>query len=145
VADFVVTVEGLSDFMADLKRAPRRIQQDIRGAMRSIAQQVNSRAAGYAPNKSGALASNTTIRVGVNRVTITWNEPYAGVQEFATTYTRIRNGASQQVTLVNVYQPPPRFAYRALNELAPTLGDQFLTAVAKAAAAGGWFDVESVA
>jgi hypothetical protein len=95
----------------------------------------------YAPRQTGALGAHTAVRVGNGRVSITWTEPQAKVQEFATRYTRVRSGVEQTVNMVNVSGPPPRFAYKARDELAPRMGEDLLDAVARACASGGYFVV----
>jgi hypothetical protein len=144
-----VRIDGYTDFMAGLKDAPRKIELAARRSIRASATKVVTRAAVYAPRKSGNLASNTTIRIGQKRVTIDWNEPYSGVQEFGTVYMRADRGVQgpaprgtkktyrqkghvgagfHEVHMVNV-PPPPRFAFRARDELADQIGQDLIDAV----------------
>lgn len=159
-----VRIEGYSDFMAGLKDAPRRIELAARRSLRASATKVVTRAAVYAPRgKTGKLASNTTIRIGRNRITIDWNEPYAGVQDWATDYLR-RNrgtvpkvvaprgvkktyrtkghvGAGYHVVHMRNVPAPPRFAFKARDELADQIGQELIDAVEKVLLDTGYWAV----
>lgn len=155
-----VRIDGYSDFMAGLRDSPRRIQVAVRGSMRESARKVVARAATYAPRRTGALAQQTKIVVGPNRITIEWTVPYAGVQDWGVKYLRrnrgtdvtatrgIKKAYSQQKHVaggyheVNMDGNVPRFAFRARDELADSIGEELLTSMCKAlVATGNWAEV----
>lgn len=146
----MIRIDGYSEFMAGLKDAPRRVELAARRSLRASATKVVTRAAVYAPRgRTGNLASNTTIRVGQNRITIDWNVPYAGVQDWAVDYLRANRGVEgpaargmkktyrqkghvgvgfHEVHMRNV-PAPPRFAFKARAELADQIGQELIDAV----------------
>jgi hypothetical protein len=161
MASEMIRLDGYSDFMAGLKDGPRQVEVAVRESLRASARKVVTRAAVYAPRRTGATAAHTSIRVGPKRVTISWLEPGAGVHEFATTYLRRNRGGGGGVAASGVKKThrqtghvaggfhevhlggatPPRFAFKARDELADTLGGELLDAVARAVADAAGFEV----
>jgi hypothetical protein len=158
--DFI-QIEGYTDFMRGLKDAPRKIQLAARRSIRKSAGRVVTRAAVYAPRKTGNLAGHTTIRVTEKRITIDWNEPYAGVQEWGRTYLRASRGTagpaprgtkkktfSDQGHVGEGYHEvhmtgaaPPRFAFKARDELADEIGQELIDAVEQVLIDTGYWKV----
>jgi hypothetical protein len=134
-----VVLEGYSEFMRDAHEAPARVERAMRGLFRSEASKVIARAAAYAPKRTGEMAHSTSTRVGPRSVTITWTKVYAGVQEFAKRYTRQTKSGPQTVTMHK--GEPPRFVYKAWNEMDDSFGEELLDDFLHAVAETGWWEV----
>jgi hypothetical protein len=136
-----IVLEGYTAFQKDMRQAPLRVQRRMRGLFQSSAQKVISRAAVYAPKRSGEMARQTSITVGASKVTIRWKKVYAGVQEFGRVYQRRTPGGAGTETVTMHKGSPPRFAYKAWNEEADEFAENFVSDFCAAVAETGWWEV----
>jgi hypothetical protein len=132
------------EFVRDLHSLPRRIEQEIREPMRNEAQKVVARAATLAPRKTGALAQRTSTRLTITprywSFTIRWLAKYSGVQEWARDYQRRTANGTQTVHMTK--GEPPRFAYRAWQEMQPTFGPKMVNAIVNAVTRTGYWKAD---
>jgi phage gpG-like protein len=163
--DSMIVLEGYSDLMAELKAMPPRYRRAITEVFREQGRQIVRRAGVYAPAgqasgrvTSGRLATDVSIRVNQTYASVTWNAPYAALQEFAVDYLRRNRGHKpaivaprgtkktySQTGMVGSgyhevhfrWAPPPRFAYRAWRELRPQMEQKLLDAFVNASSK--WF------
>lgn len=161
-ASFIV-FEGYRELMDELKAAPSRYRRAVGEAFRVEARKVITRAAVYAPRRTGDLASKTRITVGMNMVTIEWTVAWAGVQEWAVDYLRANRGVAGPAPRgtkttyrekghvgegfheVHMTGPaPPRFAYKAARELRPSIEQAIEASIVQALAASKWIDAVAV-
>jgi phage gpG-like protein len=166
--DSMVVIVGYSDLMAELKAMPPRYRRAVTGVFRDQARAIVRQAGVFAPagqatgrTTSGRLATDVSIRVGQNYAAITWNAPYAGVQEFATDYLRrnpthrpkvvaprgMKKTYRQTGTVGSGYHevhfrwaPPPRFIYRAWRTMRPRIETQVQERLIAASTESKWFE-----
>lgn len=157
-----IYVTGLKDIRKELRLAQDAAPREITAALRPGAEKVTARANQLAPRgASGKLSSNgkpfaTTTRAGVRYTLI-----YAPVQEFAAgvwlrrargsgvsgvtrgTKNYVRHGGQtpQGVDQVDYTHlaPTPRFATRAVEELADGLMDEAFANLVEVLKCHGWF------
>jgi hypothetical protein len=164
-----IEIVGLKELRAELKAAALASPREVTAALREGADQVAARARDLAPKGTGETAGqmastgkaySTTVSAGVK-----FRHPGAGVQEFATTYYRqspgsggtqaratkshirkghisAKEGGLVEVHMVNVSAPGPsggRFAYKAVDELAPALMESTFARLSEILECHGWF------
>lgn len=159
-----IVVTGLKELRAELKALDKTAPREINAALREGAKVVTARAVQYAPEKDGDLRGSarpfSTARAAGVRFTV----PYAGVQEFAVNWYRHNRGPkgstrtggamtkAQKKHLrdagggggVNEVHytkngPPPRFAYKAVEELAEGLMAATFERLVNILKCHGWF------
>lgn len=156
------TIDGLKELRAALRAAPQAAVSEITRAAKPAAQQVTARAVEFAPIKSGTLRGSAAPTATSRSFGVRFTAPYAGVQEFAVAYYRRTRGSgrgrvtagerrvaktggsapsgSNEVHLQHVNGPPPRFAYRAIEELGPKLAETVVwPAILDVLRLHGWF------
>lgn len=151
-------VEGLDQLRAALRAAPDASAREVRKALRGGAVKVTARARQNAPKKSGRLAGSlrpfaTQRSAGVRSTLI-----YAGVQEFAVDWVRSnprrghaatrgeklvgraggRSGGTNTVHY-NALPATPRFATKAVEDLAPELMEETFDQLVAILHLHGWF------
>ena len=136
-----IRITGIKELRAALKDVDRRLPSEVTAALREGARTVTALSNQLAPRDKGTLSANgrpfsTTKAAGVRYTLI-----YAGVQEFATRWQRHTPGGSgvEQVHYTK-NGPPPRFAYRAANQLAEPLMEETFERLVTILRAQGWFD-----
>lgn len=161
-----IEIEGLKDLQAALRAAADASPREISKALRDGARKVTVKSRGYTPvGKTGALAADGRAFSTQNAAGVRYTLPYAGVQEFGNVYLRRNRGGGQGSLSVKAKQAGragksapsgynlttankqhaaiPRFAWRAVNELAPKLVEETFVAITDVLKCHGWFDESS--
>lgn len=125
------TIPALPKCLADLERAKRNLNGQARqGVIRGLvrAGQLGEQ---LAPKRTGRMASDW----GVSEVTgggeLVWRQHYAPVIDLA--------GSGRWSGLVSTLGPPPRFGYRAVDELKDEIPKEVEQETAEEVSAYGWF------
>lgn len=164
----MIVIEGYADLMAELKAMPPRYRRATTEVFRAQARAVVRQAGVYAPVgqasgriTSGRLATDVSIRIGQSYASITWNAPYAGVQEFAVDYLRRNRGTKPAIVAPRGtkktyrqtgavgsgyhevhfrWEPPPRFIYKAWKQVRPKIEKELTQRFVAASTQSKWFE-----
>jgi hypothetical protein len=132
-------VKGLKELRAELKAAADAAPREVTKALKVGAVEVAARAAVLAPQgKTGRLKADARPYATARAAGVRFTLPYAPVQEFARTWQRTTKGGQQAVH----YTKPgraPRFAYKAVEELADKLMDETFARLVDILKLHGWF------
>jgi hypothetical protein len=136
-----VRITGLKELRAELRAAADASPREVTAALREGAKTVAARSNELAPQgKTGALKADGRPFATGTRAGVRYRLPYAGVQEFAVNWSR-RNRTGKGTNEVHYTKggPPPRFAYRSVDELGPGLLDATFERITNILRCHGWF------
>jgi hypothetical protein len=145
-----VVITGLAELRAALRRAELASPRVVTAALKVGAQEVTARSRELVPkgNHEGrstpTMVSTLKAFSNAKGAGVKTNHPGAGVQNFATTYSRKgpNGGPEQEVTLVNVSAfgaNKDRFLYKAVEEVGPELAEKTFDDLVEVLKCQGWF------
>lgn len=153
-----IEVHGLADLKASLKETDGASVKEISAALKEGAVKVTAAAKGHIHSVSGELAADARPYSTVKSAGVRFTLVYAPVVEFAGTWHRRPKGHGEgsgagpkgradrkilQATgtgEVHHTGATPRFAFRAVDELAPGFMVETFDRLCDVARAHGWFD-----
>lgn len=138
-----VEVVGLKDFRRAVRKADRGVDKTMRESLKKSAAPMLAKAQGYAAavNESGQLAGRASTFATQKAVGFRFRAPYAGVHEFGVKFRRTRAGRTHEVDYSrHPLGAPPRFAFRARDEMLPEARARLVLAVRQVMGAEGWLD-----
>jgi phage gpG-like protein len=141
--DLSVDLEGMKELRQALKEAEDAMPRELTKALKTAVAPVRDRAAANAmglPNASGRLAGSLTLFSQARRAGFGSDLPYAGVEEFATTYQR--RTPSGGTTQVHLSGAPPRYGYRALDDMGEQVANSIAEAIFEVCRCHGWLEEE---
>jgi hypothetical protein len=145
-----VVITGLKELRRDLAAAYPEAKRAVSVALKVGADAVTARARELAPKgdhgnrKTPPMASTLKAFSNTRGAGVKTSHPGAGVQNYATTYSRRTPGGSgtSTVTLVNVSPfgaNKDRFMYKAIEELGEGLVDDCFEEIVDVLRLTGWF------
>jgi hypothetical protein len=131
-----VRIDGLKEFRKALRDAVDATPRELSAALKPVAEKVAGKARGFT---RGRIAAAVKPFAAGTKAGIRSRHPGARVHEFATTFKRRNPGGGGEHT-VRWSDPadPPRYAYRAADELADKIGEDLLDAIEGVVRAKGW-------
>ncbi|MDQ1426638.1 MAG: hypothetical protein QOK39_114 [Acidimicrobiaceae bacterium] len=131
---------GLAELRRELRATPDASVREVTRAIKGGAAKLTARAVGYVPaGGTGEMAATGRAFATAKRGGVKFTHPGAGVEEFATHYTRRGRDGGQHGVTITKGPTPPRFAYRALNELSDALVTDAFEALVEILKLHGWF------
>jgi hypothetical protein len=135
-----VRISGLRELRAELRAAADATPRELTAALREGAKTVTERSNQLAPEKNGALKADGRPFATATRAGVRYRLPYAGVQEYAVTWTRRnRSGKGTNEVRYTKLGPPPRFAHRAVEQEGPLLVEATFERLVAILRCHGWF------
>ena len=136
-----IVIYGLKELRAELKEVSKAAPREINAALKEGAKTITARAVQLAPVKTGAMRGTAKPFSTARAAGVRFTSPYASVHEFATVWHRRARGGialEEQVRYVKGLAPP-RFAFRAVEELADGLVDVTFDRLVQVLRGHGWF------
>lgn len=134
-----IEIVGLKEIRAELRALESSTVREITAALKVGATEVAARSNALAPRgKTGRLAADGRPFATQRSAGVRYTLVYAPVQEFARTWQRTVKGKAETVHYTKP-GPAPRFAYRAIDQLADKLMDETFARLVAILRAHGWF------
>jgi hypothetical protein len=135
-----IEISGLKELRAELKALDRAVPRELNAALKEGAKVVTARAVQLAPQgKTGNLKGSGRPFSNASGAGVRFSVPYAGVQEFATSWQRRSRAGKPETVHYRKDGPPPRFAYKAINELGDGLVADTFDRILGVLRCHGWF------
>lgn len=134
-------IVGLKELLAELRAAENASPREVTKALKPAAAQLTARAQAKlnAKGGTGKMAASARPFSTQRAAGVRFSHPGAGVEEFATQYKRRNKGGTVSVITIRKGGSPPRFLYKAIDELGPKLIDGILDLLIEIWKCHGWF------
>lgn len=140
----LVEIEGLTELRRAMRQAADATPAELSRALREASKVLQRRMVALAPSRDGKLRASIRPFSTATSSGARSRLPYAAVQEFAKAYRRTRAGKTHRVVMHNVGEPP-RFGYKALDQVQDELIAAVHEAIITLLAAKGWLEITEAA